>query len=84
MAAEEEKDLEEMRGEGWQGHLMTERWEDEEIGDECFSWISEWKRAPTNTISGNAKVVPADAADENILSREDRSAKRLGCDVSPV
>ena len=35
-----------------QGRLMTERWEDKEIGDECFSWINEWKRAPTHTISG--------------------------------
>ena len=50
-AAAEEKDLEEMRGEVWQGRLMTERWEDKETGDECFSWISEWKKAPTHTIS---------------------------------
>ena len=50
-AAAEEKDLEETRGEGWQGHLMTERWENEETGDECFSWISEWKTEATNTIS---------------------------------
>ena len=49
--AAEKKDLEEMRREGWQGRLMTERWEDEETGDECFSWISEWKTAPTHTIS---------------------------------
>ena len=47
----EAKDLEEMRGEGWQGRLMTERWDDEEIGDECFSWISECKTLPTHTVS---------------------------------
>ena len=46
-AAAEEKDLE-MRGEGWQGRLMSERWEDEETGDQGFCWISEWK---THTIS---------------------------------
>ena len=39
-AVVEEKDLEEMGGEGWQGCLMTERWEDKETGDECFCWIS--------------------------------------------
>ena len=35
----------------WQERLMTERWEEEETGDKCFSWISEVKTVTTPTIS---------------------------------
>ena len=47
-----ERDVEELKVEGWQGSLLSERWEDQEVGEECFSWMSEWKTAPTHTIAG--------------------------------
>ncbi|PFX11874.1 hypothetical protein AWC38_SpisGene24260 [Stylophora pistillata] len=50
--AVKERDVEELKAEGWQGRLLTERWEDQEVGYECFSWMSEWKTAPTHTIAG--------------------------------
>ena len=48
----EERDVEKLKVEGWQGSLVSERWEDQEVGEECFSWMSEWKTAPTHTIAG--------------------------------
>ena len=36
-----ERDVEELKVEGWQGSLLSERWEDQEVGEECFSWMSE-------------------------------------------
>ena len=47
-----ERDVEELNVEWWQGSLLSERWEDKEVGEECFSWMSEWKTAPTHTIAG--------------------------------
>ena len=47
-----ERNVEEMKVEGWQESLLSERWEDQEVGEECFSWMSEWKTAPTHTIAG--------------------------------
>ncbi|PFX30549.1 hypothetical protein AWC38_SpisGene4639 [Stylophora pistillata] len=47
--AAKERDVEELKAEGWQGLLLTERWEDQEVGDEWLSWMSEWKTAPTHT-----------------------------------
>ena len=47
-----EREGEELKVEGWQGSLLSERWEDQEVGEECFSWMSEWKTAPTHTIAG--------------------------------
>ena len=35
------RDAEELKVEGWQGILLSERWEDQEVGEECFSWMSE-------------------------------------------
>ena len=32
-----ERDVEELKVEGWQGSLLSERWEDQEVGEECFS-----------------------------------------------
>ncbi|PFX27452.1 hypothetical protein AWC38_SpisGene7845 [Stylophora pistillata] len=50
--AGKERDVGELKAEGWQGRLLIERWEDKEVGGECFSWMSEWKTAPTHTIAG--------------------------------
>ncbi|PFX14906.1 hypothetical protein AWC38_SpisGene20904 [Stylophora pistillata] len=50
--AAKEWDVEELKAEGWQGSLLSERWEDQEVGDECFSRMSEWTTAPTHTIAG--------------------------------
>ena len=36
----------------WQGKLITVRWEDEKLDGECFSWMTEWRGAPTHTIAG--------------------------------
>ncbi|PFX24876.1 hypothetical protein AWC38_SpisGene10518 [Stylophora pistillata] len=47
-----ERDVEELRAEGWQGPLLTERWEDQEVGGEWCSSMSECKTAPTHTIAG--------------------------------
>ena len=47
-----EKYCEEMRRELWQGRLLTQRWDDEEVGKECFSWMADWKTAQTHIISG--------------------------------
>ena len=31
---------------------MTVRWEDEKLDGECFSWVTEWRAAPTHKIAG--------------------------------
>ena len=31
---------------------MTVRWEDEKLDGECFSWMTEWRAAPMQTIAG--------------------------------
>ena len=36
-----QKDLEELRGEQWQGRLLTQRWDEEEIGEECFACMTD-------------------------------------------
>lgn len=46
------KDLEETRGEQWQGRLLTQRWEDEEVGEDCCACMTDWKSAPTHIIAG--------------------------------
>ena len=39
--------------ERWQGKLIKNRWDDEEVKlEECFAWLSSWKNAPTHTIAG--------------------------------
>ena len=35
---------------------MTERWEDEETGNESCTWIIEWKTAPTYGISAKQEM----------------------------
>lgn len=36
-----QKDLEEMGGEQWQGWLLIQRWDDEEVDKECFTWMTD-------------------------------------------
>ena len=36
----------------WQGKLMTNRWNEEDLGKDCFAWMPEWKTAPTHTVAG--------------------------------
>ena len=47
-----EKCREEMRRELWQGRLLTQRWNDEEVSKECSFWMADWKSAPTHIIAG--------------------------------
>ena len=57
--------------------MLSERWEDQEVGEECFSWMSEWKTVPTHTI-------PATPANESLPSEKDRDSQKSGCEMSHV
>ena len=50
--AVQSKRFEDTKEKKWQGKLMTVRWEDEKLDGECFSWMTEWRAAPTHTIAG--------------------------------
>ena len=50
--AVQSKCFEDTKEKKWQGKLMTVRWEDETLDGECFSWMREWRAAPTHTIAG--------------------------------
>ena len=82
-AAAAERDVEELKVEGWQGSLLSERWEDQEVGEELFSWMSEWKTAPTHTKAG-LQEIPATPANESLPSEKDRYSQKSGCEVSHV
>ena len=43
---------EEIEEEKWQGKLMVNRWNEEDLDKDCFACISEWKTAPTHTVAG--------------------------------
>ena len=36
----------------WQGKLLTNRWQDEELDINCYSLLYKWTTAPTNIIVG--------------------------------
>ena len=40
-----------MREERWQGKLLNNRWEDDDLNTGCFDWLSRWKTAPSHTIA---------------------------------
>ena len=42
----------EIESERWQGKLIAERWRDEDVDEECFAWMSDWKTAPIKTVAG--------------------------------
>ena len=43
---------EEKEEEKWQGKLMANRWNEEELDKDCFAWMLEGKTAPTHTVAG--------------------------------
>ena len=48
---------EKIRGERWQGKLLTSRWDDEDLSrQECFAWMTTWQRAPTHMIAGMTEL----------------------------
>ena len=51
-AAQRRKKCETIKEEKWQGKFMVQRWNDEDLDRECFSWSSKWRTAPTHTIAG--------------------------------
>ena len=74
-----ERDVEELKVEGWQGSLLSERWEDQEVGEECFSWMSKCKTAPTNTTAWLQELYL-----QLLPSEKDRDSQKLGCEMSYV
>ena len=42
----------EIESERWQGKLIAERWRVEDVDEECFAWLSDWKTAPIKTVAG--------------------------------
>ena len=49
--AMESKSYEELKQEKWQGKFLKQRWDDENLDNDCFQWMTEWKAAPTHTIA---------------------------------
>ena len=43
---------EEIEEEKWQGKLMANRCNEEDLDKDCSAWMSEWKTAPTHTVAG--------------------------------
>ena len=44
---------EKVEQEKWQGKLMKNRWDDNNLDREgCFAWLHHWKPAPTHTVAG--------------------------------
>ena len=54
--AVQSKRFEDTKEKKWQGKLMMVRWEDEKLDGECFSWMTEWRAAPTHTIAGKMEL----------------------------
>ena len=50
--AMESKSYKELKQEKWQGKFLKQRWDDENLDNDCFQWMTEWKTAPTHTIAG--------------------------------
>ena len=50
--AMESKSYKELKQEKWQGIFLKQRWDDENLHNDCFQWMTEWKTAPTYTIAG--------------------------------
>ena len=50
-SAQQAKREEEMREERWQGKLLNNRWEDDDLYTGCFDWLSRWKTVPSHTIA---------------------------------
>ena len=50
-AAQQTKREEKMREGRWQGKLLNNRWEDDDLNTGCFDWLSRWKTAPSHTIA---------------------------------
>ena len=48
----ESKSYKELKQEKWQGKFLKQRWDDENLDNDCFQWMTEWKTAPTYTIAG--------------------------------
>ena len=48
----ESKSYKELKQEKWQGKFLKQRWDDENLDNDCFQWMTEWKTAPTHTIAG--------------------------------
>ena len=42
----------EVEDQKWEGKLFINRWKDDDLNKACFSWMHEWKAAPTHTITG--------------------------------
>lgn len=40
-----------MRGKQWQERLLNQRWDDEEVDEEWFAWMTDWKAAPTHVTN---------------------------------
>ena len=50
--AMESKSYKELKQEKWQGKFLKQRWDDENLDNDCFQWMTEWKTASTHTIAG--------------------------------
>jgi len=42
----------EVENQKWEGKLFADRWKDEDLHKACFSWMHDWKTAPTHTVAG--------------------------------
>ena len=48
-----EKLVEKIEDQPWQGNLLRSRWKDDQLSDEgCVAWLSNWMCAPTHCIAG--------------------------------
>ena len=48
---------EKVEQEKWQGKLMKNRWDDNNLDREgCCAWLHHWKTAPTDTVAGSQEL----------------------------
>ena len=70
--AMESKSYEELKQEKWQGKFLKQRWENENLDNDSFQWMTEWKTAPMYMHNrGLARVISTAPSDQSLSSEKD-------------
>ena len=68
---------EEIEEEKWQGELVANRWNEEDLDKDCFAWTSDWKTAPTHRVAGIHELYQQ-LLPTKIYSKKDHNEHRAG------
>ena len=65
--------------EKWQGKLINNRLNDENIGPHCFDWLTNWEDCPSETISDVEEIqcISEIGSNQSVLPRQTAISGRL-------